>query len=109
MLDGVRRSAKPSWFDSAKCFIDGRWVEPQSRQRLPIEDPSRGVEIGEIARGKAADIDAAVEAAERALAGGLGKLTPTQRGPLMAKPPELIQERVDETAHIERRHVRKPP
>src|SRR5258708_6870004 len=108
MLDGVRRSAKPSWFDSAKCFIDGRWVDPQSRQRLPIEDPSRGVEIGEIARGESTDIDAAVEAAERALGGTWGKLTATERGRLLAKLAELITERVDELAHIEALDVGKP-
>ena len=82
ILDSSRVSKGRPGFRSDKCFIDGRWVEPQSRQRLPIEDPSRGVEIGEIARGEGADIDAAVEAAERALAGDWGKLTATERGRL---------------------------
>jgi aldehyde dehydrogenase (NAD+) len=108
MLERVRTSGKTTWFDSDKCFIDGRWVAPQSGRRLPIEDPSRGVEIGEIARGEAADIDAAVEAAERALAGDWGKLTATERGRLMAKLAELIKERVDELAHIEALDVGKP-
>jgi aldehyde dehydrogenase (NAD+) len=108
MLERVRTSAKPTWFDSDKCFIDGRWVEPQSRQRLPIEDPSRGVEIGEIARGQAADVDAAVEAAKRALGGAWGKLTATERGRLLAKLAQLITERVDELAHIEALDVGKP-
>ena len=97
-----------TWFPIDKCFIDGRWVEPQSRQRLPIEDPSRGVEIGAIARGKAADIDAAVEAASQALGGAWGKLTATERGRLLAKLAELITERVDELAHIEALDVGKP-
>jgi hypothetical protein len=35
MLERVRTSAKPTWFDSDKCFIDGRWVDPQSGRRLP--------------------------------------------------------------------------
>jgi aldehyde dehydrogenase (NAD+) len=108
MLERVRTSAKPTWFDSDKCFIDGRWVDAQSGKRLPIEDPSRGVEIGEIARGEAADVDAAVEAAERALAGDWGKLTATERGRLLAKLAELITERVDELAHIEALDVGKP-
>src|SRR6202046_4535429 len=108
MLERVRTSAKPTWFDSDKCFIDGGWVDPRSRRRLPIEDPSRGVEIGEIARGEAADVDAAVEAAERALAGDWGKLTATERGRLMAKLAGLIKERVDELAHIEALDVGKP-
>src|SRR5580693_2757879 len=108
MLERVRTSARPTWFDSDKCFIDGRWVEPQSGQRLPLEDPSRGVEIGEIARGTAADIDAAVEAAEGALVGAWGKLTATERGRLLAKLAGLINERVDELARIEALDVGKP-
>jgi aldehyde dehydrogenase (NAD+) len=108
ILDSSRVSQASTWFPTDKCFIDGRWVEPQSGKRLPIEDPSRGVEIGEIARGKAADIDAAVEAAERALAGDWGKLTATERGRLLAKLAGLITERVDELARIEAFDVGKP-
>src|ERR1700723_3705306 len=108
MLERVHTSAKPTWFDSDKCFIDGRWVEPQSGKRLPVEDPSRGVEIGEIARGGADDIDAAVDAAERARAGDWGKLSATERGRLLAKLAGLITERVDELARIEALDVGKP-
>ena len=108
MLERVRTSANPAWFPTDKCFIGGRWVEPQSGKRLPLEDPSRGVEIGEIARGEAPDIDAAVEAAERALAGEWGKLTATERGRLLMKLAGLISERVDELARIEALDVGKP-
>ena len=108
MLERVRTSANPAWFPTDKCFIGGRWVEPESGETLPVEDPSRGVEIGEIARGEAPDIDAAVEAAERALAGEWGKLTATERGRLMMKLAGLISERVDELAHIEALDVGKP-
>jgi len=80
MLERISVAEKPTGFEPDKCFIGGRWVEPRSGRTLPLEDPSRGVEIGAIARGEAADIDAAVEAAERALAGGWGKLTATERG-----------------------------
>lgn len=60
------------FFDSTKCFIGGRWVAPQGGDHLPIEDPSTGEIIGKIARGKAADIDAAVAAAQAALQGDWG-------------------------------------
>jgi aldehyde dehydrogenase (NAD+) len=62
MLERASTASKLTWFDADKCFIDGRWVAPRSGGSLPVEDPSRGIEIGEIARGTAADIDAAVEA-----------------------------------------------
>ena len=97
MLERVRTSANPAWFPTDKCFIGGRWVEPESGRTLPVEDPSRGVEIGEIARGEAPDIDAAIEAAERALAGEWGKLTATERGRLLMKLAGLINERVRRT------------
>ena len=108
MLQEKLPASKLTWFDSDKCFIDGRWVKAQSGERLPVEDPSRGVEIGEIARGQAADIDAAVEAAERALRGAWGRLTAAERGRLLAKLAGLISARVDELALIEALDVGKP-
>ena len=101
-------ASKLTWFDAGKCFIGGRWVRPRSGGSLPIEDPSRGIEIGEIARGTAADIDAAVEAAERALHGPWGRLTAAERGRLLAKLAELVNTRVDELARIEALDVGKP-
>ena len=101
-------ASKLTWFDGDKCFIGGRWVAPRSGGSLPVEDPSRGIEIGEIARGTAADIDAAVEAAERALHGPWGRLTAAERGRLLAKLAELVNTRVDELARIEAFDVGKP-
>jgi aldehyde dehydrogenase (NAD+) len=108
ILDSSRVSQGSTWFPTDKCFIGGRWVEPQSGRRLPIEDPSRGITIGEIARGEAADIDAAVEAAERALGGEWGRLTATERGRLLMRLAELINARVEELARIEAIDVGKP-
>ena len=101
-------AAKLAWFDTEKCFIDGRWVPARSGALLPLEDPSRGVEIGAIARGGNADIDAAVEAAERALAGEWGRLAATERGRLLARLGDLIRNRAEELARIEAFDVGKP-
>ncbi len=97
-----------TWYPTDRCFIGGRWVAPLSGASLPLEDPSRGVAIGAIARGESADIDAAVEAAERALAGEWGRLAATERGRLMAKLADLIGSRVEELARIEAFDVGKP-
>ena len=97
-----------AWFETDKCFIDGRWVAPRSGERLPIEDPSRGVEIGAIARGSAADVDAAVAAAEQALAGPWGRMMAAERGRLLMKLAVLIHERTEELARIEALDVGKP-
>ncbi len=101
-------TSKLAWFETDKCFIDGRWVAARSGARLPVEDPSRGVEIGAIARGTSADIDAAVDAAERALAGEWGRLTATERGRLLMKLAGLIHTRIEDLARIEAIDVGKP-
>ncbi len=102
-------TSKLAWFETDKCFIDGtlgRGAHPAPR--LPVEDPSRGIEIGEIARGTSADIDAAVEAAERALAGdGGGSPRPSAAG-CYARLAELIRNRVEDLARIEALDVGKP-
>ena len=97
-----------AWFPADKCFIGGSWVAPKSGERLPLENPSRGVEIGAIARGGKADIDAAVDAAEQALAGDWGRLTATERGRLMMRLSALILDRAQDLARIEAIDVGKP-
>ena len=97
-----------AWFPIDKCFISGHWVTARSGALLPLEDPSRGIEIGAIARGRSADVDAAVEAAEQALAGDWGRLTATERGRLMTRLGELVRTRVEELARLEALDVGKP-
>lgn len=104
----MNATSKLAWYPTDQCFIGGRWVAPQSGESLPLEDPSRGVTIGAIARGTAADVDAAVEAAEQALAGDWGKLTATERGRLLMKLSELVKTRVEALARIEAFDVGKP-
>jgi aldehyde dehydrogenase (NAD+) len=104
-LNGQSRLA---WYPTDQCFIGGSWVPPGSGETLPLEDPSRGSAIGAIARGRAEDVDAAVEAAERALAGDWGRLTATERGRLLMKLGELVKGRVEELARIEALDVGKP-
>jgi len=108
MLQTTFTASKPTWFPTGKCFISGRWVAPSSGATLPLEDPSRGIIIGEIARGTAVDVDLAVEAAERALHGEWGRLTATERGRLLARLGQLVLQRVDDLARLEALDVGKP-
>lgn len=97
-----------AWFDTDKCFIDGVWVAPLSGETLPLENPSDGSVIGAIARGKAADVDAAVAAARAALSGEWGRMAAFERGRLLAKIGRAVLERVDELAALEAQDVGKP-
>jgi aldehyde dehydrogenase (NAD+) len=63
--------------------IDGANVPPRSREYLPTEDPFTGNAWALIARGSAADADAAVEAADKAFHGPWSRLSATERGHLL--------------------------
>ncbi len=96
------------FFDPTKCFIGGQWVAPLSGAYLPIENPSTGETVGEIARGQSADIDRAVAAAEAALSGEWGRMTATERGRILTRIGQKVLERVDDLARIEALDVGKP-
>ncbi|WP_298495226.1 aldehyde dehydrogenase family protein [uncultured Maritimibacter sp.] len=96
------------WYDATKVFIDGTWRAPEGGGQLDIEDPSTGAVIGSIARGTAADIDAAVAAAQGALDGDWGRMSATERGRILTKIGALVAMRLDDLAMIEATDVGKP-
>jgi len=59
-------------------FIDGAWRAPAEGKYFETADPSSGTLLAEVAQGSAADVDAAVKAARKALP-GWQKLTPHVR------------------------------
>ena len=92
--------------DPAQILIGGVWrATPET---LPVEDPSTGEEIARIARGQAADIDAAVAAAHEALAGEWGRFTAAERGRCLTRLGRLVEEHEDLLAEIEAQDVGKP-
>ncbi|WP_299641587.1 aldehyde dehydrogenase family protein [Devosia sp.] len=96
------------WFDPSKCFIGGHWVTPTGGQTLPIENPSTGETIAQLARGTAADVDAAVAAARGAYRGEWGRTPAFERGRLLMKMSRMVLERADELARLEAIDVGKP-
>ncbi|QDY71672.1 aldehyde dehydrogenase family protein [Qingshengfaniella alkalisoli] len=96
------------WFAPSLCFIDSQWRKAESGDTLPIFDPSTGEEIGAIAKGGAADIDQAVNAAERSRQGDWGRMTAPERGRVLARIGQIVLERVDALARIEATDVGKP-
>ena len=53
-----------------QLFVDGRWTDATSEQSLPVVNPSTGKEFAEMACASDEDVDAAVDAARRALDDG---------------------------------------
>src|ERR1700732_1968264 len=48
-------------------FIDGKWLQPAAGAFFDTTDPSTGEKLASVAQGSAADVDAAVRAAQAAL------------------------------------------
>ena len=96
------------WFDPTLCLIGGAWVPTTSGGTLPLINPSDGSEICQIARGSAADIDAAVSAARTAMNDDWGRMTALERGRVLTRMGQLVLERVDDLAALEATDVGKP-
>ncbi len=65
-------------------YIGGRWVDSVSGRRLPVENPATGRPFAEIACAEGPDVDLAVEAARRAVAGrALYDMKPDKRCQLL--------------------------
>jgi len=95
-------------FDSRQVLINHQWRAPAGGQTLPLLNPSDGSLLCEVARGQAADIDAAVAAAQTALDGAWGQLTAAERGRILLKMSALTLERADALARLEALDVGKP-
>ncbi|MBM2576220.1 aldehyde dehydrogenase family protein [Jannaschia sp. Os4] len=93
------------WFDPTEMWIGGRWV--RATTTLPVEDPSTGETVGAIAKGGAAEIDAAVAAATAA-APGWARTPAAERGRLLSRLGRLVEARVDDLAALEAMDVGKP-
>jgi len=89
-------------------FIANRFVASASRQTIPVIDPSDGAPFAALARGSAADVDAAVRAATKARDGQWRKLAPAERGRLLARLSQAIGDATTELALIEARDCGKP-
>ncbi len=100
----VEPSPQPARY---QLVIDGQRTEAASGQRYNSVDPYLGSPWASAADGDAADVDAAVAAARRALAGEWGKLTGFGRARLMRKLGDLIARDADRLAEIETRDTGK--
>ena len=93
-------------FDTRQMLIGGRWQD--AAQTLVLGNPSDGSHLADIARGQASDIDAAVTAAQAALAGDWGRLTAAERGRLLLRMSALVLDQTEELARLEALDVGKP-
>jgi len=92
-----------------RMLIGGQWVEAVSSETFPVYDPATGEIIAYVPSGDAPDIDRAVAAARQAFEHGpWPKLTPSDRGKLLWKLAELIEQHAEAFAQLERLDNGKP-
>ena len=98
----------PSIVTPPRHFIAGRFVAAETGMTVPVIDPSDGAPFATIARGSAADIDAAVLAAQSAFERDWGRLAPAEKGRVLARVSAAITGHAEELALIEARDCGKP-
>jgi len=92
-----------------ECFIGGKWRPAVSGKTFPTINPATEEVIAEVAEGDQADIDAAVAAARRAFdSGPWSKTNARDRGKLLMRLADLIEEELDELAALESLDNGKP-
>lgn len=92
-----------------QCFINGQWVDSVSGKTFETINPATEEVITEVAEGDAADIDKAVKAARTAFeTGPWHTMDARERGRLMHRLVDLIDENFDELAALETLDNGKP-
>ncbi len=92
-----------------KMLIDGTWVEAASGKTFPVYNPATGEVMARVAEGDKEDINRAVAAARRAFESGpWRKLTPSERGRLIYKLADLLEQHSEEFAQLESLDNGKP-
>ncbi len=90
-------------------YINGKWVSSKSGKTFDVEDPATGKKIATCAAGNSQDIDLAVKAARDAFdSGKWGSIPPNEKGKILWKIADLIDEHSEELAQLESLDNGKP-
>ena len=94
-------------YPDVKLFIAGEWRDAIAGETIPVSDPATEEVIGKIAHARKADLDLALEAADKGF-----KIwrdtSPFERSKLMRKAADILRERVDAIAYMMTREQGKP-
>ena len=84
-----------------RMLIGFEWVDASTAETIAVEDPATGEVVAHVPAGNAQDVDRAVSAACAAFRGPWRRLTPQERGRLLWKLADLIEDRAQEFAELE--------
>src|SRR6202790_430804 len=92
-----------------KMLIDGKWVNAASGKTFPTYNPATGEILSQVAEGDRADINRAVQAARAAFdSGPWPRLSASERGRLIWKIADLLEQNLEEFAQLESLDNGKP-
>ena len=92
-----------------RMLIDGRFVAAASGKTLPVYNPANGEVITHVPEAEAEDVNRAVTAARRAFDDGpWPRMSPSERGRLLWKIADLVEEHLEEFAELESLDNGKP-
>ena len=94
-------------YPEIRLHIAGEWRGARSGETLPIMNPATGEEIGRVPKVAKADMDEALEAADRGFK-EWRKVSAFDRAKIMRKAGNLIRERADDIARIMTMEQGKP-
>jgi betaine-aldehyde dehydrogenase len=92
-----------------KLWIDGTWEDTEGGNVMSIEDPTTGKEIAQVINASRADVDRAVQAANRAFYDGRwSKISPGDRSKAIWKLADLLEANAESLAKLESENTGKP-
>jgi succinate-semialdehyde dehydrogenase/glutarate-semialdehyde dehydrogenase len=91
---GPAPEASPASYPELSMYIDGRWTQGSGARREPVLDPATGDVLGHVPLAEAADLDAALAAADRGFR--LWRDLPVERrSTILHQAAELLRSRAD--------------
>src|SRR5512146_481628 len=106
MLTATKAKVAPG-----KLLINGEWLASSSGKTFPTINPATGEVLTEVAEAGAFDVDRAVAAARSAFddaAGPWRKMSASERGKVLWRIADLIEQNIDELAELETLDNGKP-
>jgi aldehyde dehydrogenase (NAD+) len=102
-------AVKPPKVKDQPLLIGGKWLDSVSGKTFPTLNPATGETICQVAEGDKADIDLAVKAARKAFEDGpWHKMNASDRGRLLNRLADLIEQNKEELAALESLDNGKP-
>ena len=84
-------------YEQLSLYIDGRFIDDGERRFQDVTNPATGAVIGSLPHATRAELDQALQAAQRAFE-GWRKTSPLERSKILRRVAELVRERADAIA-----------